>query len=415
MTSNGNRSAQLSHRVVLLIAAAVFINMVDRGNLATAAPLLKDELGLSNSEMGVLLSAFFWVYAPALPLVGWMAHRFDVRVILAAGLALWSVATILTGFAAGFTMLLIARLLLGLGESATYPCSMRLIAQYLPEDQRGRANGFMGTGQALGPSFGTLFGGVLMAGFGWRVIFIGMGLASLFWLIPWYFATRRGMATATETSAGAPVPFARILRQRGLWGTALGLFCLNYSYYFVLSWLPLILVKSRGFSVKQMAVIGAVVYCIHAAFCAVMGAVSDRWIRAGASPNRVRKGLIVAGSLGAAATVALTADADPRTTIFLLGLYGFFSGFTTPMIFAITQTLAGARAAGQWYGLQGAAGQVAGIVAPIITGVIVDRTGQFAWAFTIAAGVLLIGAFTWAFIVPRVEPIRWAEDVGVAQ
>ena len=141
-----------------------------------------------------------------------------------------------------------------------------------------------------------------------------------------------------------------------------------------------------------MAVIGAVVYCIHAVSCALIGAASDRLIRHGTSPNRIRKGLIVAGLIGAASTIALTANADPRTTIFLLGVYGVFSGFTTPMIFAITQSLAG-------------------VFAPIITGVIVDRTGQFAWAFTIAAGVLLAGAFAWAFIVPRIEPIRWTDDV----
>jgi MFS family permease len=125
----------------VLLALAVFINMVDRGNLATAAPVLRDGLALTNSQMGVLLSAFFWAYAPALPLAGWMAHRFDVRVVLAGGLVVWSLATVLTGFAAGFATLLIARLLLGLGESATYPCTMRLIAQYLPDDQRGRASG----------------------------------------------------------------------------------------------------------------------------------------------------------------------------------------------------------------------------------------------------------------------------------
>ena len=382
--------------------------------LATASPLLKDELALTNSQMGVLLSAFFWVYAPALPLAGWMAHRFDTRVVLAGGLALWSVATVLTGFAVGFTTLLIARLLLALGESASYPCAMRLIAQYLPEEQRGRASGFIGTGQALGPSVGTLFGGLLMARFGWRGVFIGLGLASLCWLIPWYLATRRGVLAARDTITCVPVPLRSMLRQRGLWGTSAGLFCLNYGYYFVLSWLPLILVKSRGFTVKQMAVIGAVVYCIHAVSCALMGAASDRWIRRGASPNSARKTLIIAGSLGAAATTALTANAEPLTTIWLLGLYGFFGGFTTPMIFAITQTLAGARAAGQWFGLQGIAGSSAGVIAPIVTGVIVDSTGQFAWAFIIAAAVLLIGAFAWGLIVPRLEPIRWADELELS-
>jgi MFS family permease len=400
--------------VVLLLALAVFVNMVDRGNLATSAPLLKDALGLTNSEMGVLLSAFFWAYAPALPLAGWMAHRFDVRFVMAGGLALWSVATILAGFATGFATLLIARLLLGLGESATYPCSVRIMAQYLHEEQRGRANGFLGTGQALGPAIGTLFGGVLMAAFGWRAVFIVMGLASLLWLLPWYIVTRRGVSTAAGASGLAPVPFRSILRQRGLWGTAAGLFCLNYGYYFVLSWLPLILVKSRGFSVKEMAVIGGGVYCIHALSCALLGAASDRWIRRGASANRVRKSFIVAGSLGAAVTILLTAKADSSATIWLLGLFGFCSGFTTPMFLAITQTLAGARAASQWYGLQGIAGQGAGILAPIITGVIVDRTGQFEWAFNIAAGVLLLGAFVWAVLVPRIEPVRWPDEMKLA-
>ena len=341
-----------------------------------------------------------------------MAHRFDVRVVLAGGLALWSVATVLTGFAAGFATLLVARLLLGLGESASYPCTMRLIAQYLPDEQRGRASGFMGTGQALGPSVGTLFGGLLMAGLGWRAVFVGLGLVSLLWLVPWYLATRRGVLSERASGTSVPVAMAAILRQRGLWGTSVGLFCLNYSYYFVLSWLPLILVKSRGFSVQQMAVIGAGVYCVHAVFCALLGTASDRLIRRGASTNRVRKGFIVFGSVGGAVVIALAASADPRSTIWLLGLYGFFSGFTTPMIFAITQAFAGPRAAGQWYGLQAIGGQFAGIVAPIVTGLIVDRTGQFAWAFLAAAVVLLVGAFAWALFVPRIEPVHWSVDAA---
>jgi MFS family permease len=405
-----NRGPPLSQWVVLLLALAIFINMVDRGNLATAAPVLRDGLALTNAQMGVLLSAFFWVYAPALPLAGWMAHKFDVRVVLATGLTVWSLATVLTGFATGFATLLIARLLLGLGESATYPCTMRLIAQYLPDDQRGRASGLMGTGQALGPSIGTLFGGLLIAGFGWRVVFIGLGFASLCWLIPWYLATRRGVLAVNESVAHVPVPLWLLLRQRGLWGTSAGLFCLNYGYYFVLSWLPLILVKSRGFSVEQMAFIGAAVYGVHALFCTVMGAASDRWIRRGASTNRVRKTVMVLGSLGSAATIALTANAGPNSTIWLLCLYGFFAGFTTPMLFAITQRFAGPRAAGQWYGLQAIAGQSAGIIAPIATGLIVERTGQFAWAFLSAALVLLLGAFAWGLIVPRIDPISWPAD-----
>src|ERR1700719_2948044 len=124
--------AGLPLRVVLLLATAVFINYVDRGNLATASPLLKDELGLSNSEMGILLSAFFWSYAPLQPIAGWFAQRFDVRHVLAGGLLIWASATALTGFATTFAELFVLRILLGFGESVVYPCNSKLLAQRAP-------------------------------------------------------------------------------------------------------------------------------------------------------------------------------------------------------------------------------------------------------------------------------------------
>src|ERR1700690_2559575 len=155
-------------RVVLVLATAVFINYVDRGNLATASPLLKDEMGLSNSQIGVLLSAFFWSYAPLQPIAGWFAQRFDVRHVLAIGLTIWGTATMLTGLAAAFATLLVLRILLGIGESVAYPCICKLLAQRAPEHERGRANGLIAAGQALGPAFGSLAGGLVMARVGWR-------------------------------------------------------------------------------------------------------------------------------------------------------------------------------------------------------------------------------------------------------
>src|SRR5580693_5139823 len=127
--------ASIGAGVVPLLALAVFINYVDRGNLATAAPLLKDELHLSASQIGLLFSAFFWTYIPSQLLAGWLAERINAYRTMALGVAIWSLATAATGLATGFAALIALRLLLGLGESAAFPCSSKLLAEHLPRNR----------------------------------------------------------------------------------------------------------------------------------------------------------------------------------------------------------------------------------------------------------------------------------------
>src|SRR5258706_3791294 len=207
-------------RVVALLAIAVFINYVDRGHLATGGPLLKGDLGLSNFQFGLLGSAFFMSYAPLQPVAGWLAQRFDVRYVLSCGLVIWALATALVGLATSFAMLFALRLLLGVGESVTYPSNSKLLGQRCPEHQRGRANGVIAACQALGPTFGTLVGGLIMVPFGWRAPFIGFGFAALPWLLPLFLVTRRGTA-AYAGGQGYPPPRVTPLRQRALRGCSL--------------------------------------------------------------------------------------------------------------------------------------------------------------------------------------------------
>jgi MFS family permease len=269
----------LGPAVVPLLAVAVFINYVDRGNLATAAPLIKDQLRLSSTQIGVLLSAFFWSYVPAQILAGWLAERINPYRTLAIGLAIWSIATALCGVATGFATLIALRIVLGLGESAAFPCSSKLLAQHLPSDKLGGANGLIGVGMALGPALGTFVGGLLIAQIGWRNVFILFGLVSLLWLVPWYASTRRADAQADNRSIDLAPSLTSIIRRRELWGAGLGHFCSNYAFYFVISWLPLYLVKARGLSVGQMAEIGGLIYIVYAASSFSAGRLSDRWIR----------------------------------------------------------------------------------------------------------------------------------------
>ncbi len=392
--------------MVLLLAAALFINYFDRGNLAIASPLLQKELQLSNSELGILFSAFFWTYAPLQPLAGWLAQRFDVRYVLGGGLAVWALATALTGLASSFALLLVLRVLLGIGESVAYPCNAKFLGQRVAAHQRGLANGLIATGQSLGPTCGTLIGGLVMARYGWRPAFIVFGMLSLAWLIPWRAATRDG-ATAVTAAGANPLSYRVLLAERSLLGTSLGHFCGNYAYYFMLTWLPLYLVNAQGFRIDQMAVIAAAIYALQAISAPATGWICDRLILAGSSPNRVLKTAIIVGLCGVAAPMALCAVAGHTVTVALLLTAGVFFGVQSAPLGAITQTLGGPRAAGQWMGIQNLCANLAGVSAPLITGFIVHRSNNFFWPFAIAAAITLAGVLAYAVVIKRVEPVPW--------
>jgi MFS family permease len=405
-----SRIGAIGPAVVPLLAVAVFINYVDRGNLATAAPLIKDQLHFSNTQIGVLLSAFFWSYVPAQIVAGWLAERLNPYRSLAIGLAIWSIATALSGVASAFATLIVLRLLLGLGESAAFPCSSKLLAQHLPSDKLGGANGLIGVGMALGPALGTYGGGLLIVQIGWRNVFILFGLLSLLWLVPWYASTRHASAQADNRSMDLGPSLTSIIRRRELWGAALGHFCGNYALYFVISWLPLYLVKARGLSVGQMAEIGGLIYIVYAATSLSAGSLSDRWIRRGASDNRVRKAVIVSGYAILATSLVAAAVGDLKVSVISLFCAGVAFGLCTPTLLAIAQTLAGPQVAGRWMGIQNCVGNLAGIVAPIITGFVVDRSGQYYWAFIIAAAVVTVGIVSWGLVIGTVAPLNWGAE-----
>ena len=161
--------------VLTLMAFSVFLNYIDRGNLSIAAPLLKNELGLTATQLGILLSAFFWTYTAFQIPAGLLVDRFDVSWVLALGFAIWSGATAITGAMHAFASLLFVRLILGVGEAVAYPSYCKILARDYGETHRGLGNGAIAAGQTSGPAVGTLVGGILMARFGWRPFFIALG------------------------------------------------------------------------------------------------------------------------------------------------------------------------------------------------------------------------------------------------
>jgi ACS family D-galactonate transporter-like MFS transporter len=357
--------------------------------------------------LGILLSSFFWTYTSFQIVSGWLVDRFNVNWVLAGGFFIWTIATATTGFVHGFEMLLIMRLILGVGESVAFPSYCKILAKHFPEALRGRANSFISAGIAGGPAFGIFFGAMLIARHGWRPFFIGLGLLSLLWLLPWKMWMPKGTGLYVSPTAQTP-GIAEILKQRSAWGTFAGLFAFNYLSYFLLTWLPSFLVNERHFSMQKMGTIGGAAYVILALSALISGWVSDLWIAGGGSPTRVRKTFTSLGlAISSCSCIAVVLFAyDWRLAVFFLFVTCAGAGLCTSNLWSITQTIAGPLAAGKWTGLQNFVGNFAGIVSPALTGFVVQRTGQFFWAFAVTAGVLLAGAISWAFVVGAVEPVQ---------
>jgi len=392
--------------VLVLLALSAFFNYIDRGNLSIAAELIKGDLKLSDRDLGTLLSSFFWTYALCHVAAGWFVDRFRVSWVIAGGFFLWSIVTAATGLVTGFSMLIALRMLLGIGESVAYPSYSKFLAGYFPEHHRGLANALIDAGSKSGPAIGTLAGGLLMAVYGWRPFFVVLGAVNLLWLVPWFIWMPRGSHVARGTRQDAP-PFFEILRQRSAWGSFAGLFCTNYFWYFLLTWLPSYLVRERQFSMKQMATIGAAAYFCIAVSTTVSGWLSDRLIARGGTPTRVRKTFAAVGlSLSTIILpVALVGDRTTATMLLMLACFSF--GIFNCCLWAITQTIAGPRAAGKWVGLQNCIGNMAGWVSPWLTGVVLDATHRFYWAFVIAAAVQVLAIFMFVIVIGPVVPCTW--------
>jgi MFS family permease len=402
------KTAPASGAVVALLALAIFINYLDRGNLATAAPLIKGELKLSNTQISLLISAFFWVYVPGQLLAAWLVSKINAYRTLTVGVAIWSAATVLMGLAQGFVALLALRLLLGLGESAGFPASSKLLAQHLPVRRLGSANALISTGIMLGPAAGTLLGGLLIAHTGWRLLFVVFGGLSTLWLAPWLTGTRALSLVDDDTQTKSNEPTLRaLMARRELWAASIGHFAGNYVGYFVLSWLPLYLVKVQGFSITAMAEFGGLVYVLSAACSLIAGFLADWWMARGASSNLARKSFIGASSAISVVCMLMCALGGPKIAITGLLLSSLGNGLGSFNVYAIGQTLAGPVAAGKWVGVQNCIGNISGIVAPVATGVVIDVTGHFTLAFVVAAFIAGIGLFCWTIGIRRIEPIVW--------
>jgi MFS family permease len=398
-----------------LLVISVSINYVDRGNLSVAAQQLQRELRLTPGDQGFLFSAFFWGYAICLPMAGWLIDRFRVTRVYTIGYSLWSVATLCTGLATGMWSLFLLRVVLGAGESVAYPAYSKIISASFREEERGRANAWIDAGSKVGPAIGVFAGALMLERLGWRSMFFAIGVASLLWLVPWVISLRhldmRHEAVDVGGDVAADTPsFREILSRRSAWGTLIGLFCGNSVWYFLLTWLPPYLMSERHYTPRMLALYGSLPFAGVAVASLGGGWLSDWLIRRGADPSKVRRSFAGIGMLFGVLLVPAQLVKDPIVSMLFLVAACLAFGLFSSNVWAITQTLAGVRAAGKWTGIQNAFGNLAGIAIPRATGQIIERTGSYLLAFEMVAALAVVGALCYFLFIGPIREVNWPEN-----
>ena len=298
--------------MIWLCFLANAIGFIDRANIAVATPAIQSELGLNAAEMGLVLSAFFWTYAFMQIPAGWIVDRIGVRLSLTFAVAWWSLFTMATGLARGLSHFIGARLLLGVGESASLPSFTKVAFNWFPHTERGLASAVFNSGSTAGSALALPLVTWLIVMMGWRGSFVVTGLLGIAWALAWWFVYRdpeRHRAIAPEqvtrllAERGAsappatPIPWAALFRYRSIWGLMIGLFCLNFSIYFFITWFPTYLMEARGFSLAALGTLGMLPAVMAVLGNWLGGWTSDKLIHRSWSPTRARKICLVGGML----------------------------------------------------------------------------------------------------------------------
>lgn len=380
----------------------------DRVNLSVA---LADKNGflsffqLSNNDRGLLNSAFFWSYALLQVPAGWLVDRFGVKWTYAAGFCLWSITSASTAWVGGFQTLFLLRILLGIGESVVTPAAMRWIRFNFDENRRGTAVGILMAAAKVGPALGAFIATKLLTNVGWQNMFLIIGLGSMLWLLPWVLLMsnddRAREQQAKQASGGADIPFSTVMASPVIWGTIVGTFCYQYFVYFALTWMPSYFKESFGMSLNDSGVFTAASFLCMAVVATLAGFAADAMIARGYDPVRVRRGYTIAGFLtaGAGLVAALNTPQDVAIWMVIASLGGL--GLTTANYWALTQTLIPGAAVGRIVGVQNCAANVPGIVAPILTGWLIETTGGYQGAIVAVLFFLGLGVTMYLTLIQR--------------
>jgi sugar phosphate permease len=416
------RRRQRTALTMLVIAGT--LNYLDRSTLSIANPLIRQELGLSIADMGLLLSAFLWAYAFAQLPGGALVDRIGPHRLLASGLGLWSLAQAAAGFVTSFWQFSIARVFLGLGEAPMFSSAVRVVRDWYNVRDRGLPTGIWNCTSSLGPALAPPILTALMIGFGWRWMFTTMGIAGLVVAAVWYGLyrdpieahytdeERHYLTEGEEVRNDAPVRLAEwlgLFHFRTTWGLIVGFFGVVYMGWLYLAWLPGYLEMQRHMSIPKTGLVAAIPFAFG-----VVGSIGGGWIadwlmRRGFSPINSRKIPVIVGLLGMVMFTVIAAETPSDTAaVASISAALAFGAAASGMSWALASVAVPANCTASLGAIQNFGGYLGGALAPTVTGFIVQATGSFVPALLASAAIGLISALAYLVVI-RSKPITTAE------
>lgn len=379
--------------VLALVFLGILISYIDRGNLSIAAETIMLDLRLDPKSMGVLLSAFFWTYAVCQIPAGLLVDRFGIRSVYASAFLVWSLASASIALSRGWPDILASRLALGLAESVGPLASLAFIRSHFAAREQGLPVSIYIAGQNLGPAIGALLGATLLTDFGWRTMFAVTGLGALLWIPAWlYFAPRPSPVRTAASSTKEKFRWGAILASPAFWTMSACSFFLSYYWYFLLTWMPAYMTMSRGFSTLGMGRILSTPLFVMAGTNLFAGWLADRFASRTGKPFWVRIGFAAVGLTGAASILLLnvTIGRAPVLPILVLSICSF--GIASSNFWTISQSASPVAIVGRAIGYLNTLSQIAGVVAPIVTGWSLGPHNDFRFAILVAGICPLIAA-----------------------
>jgi MFS family permease len=388
--------------LVILLFAAALINYLDRATISVALPRISGDLLLDPTAKGVLLSAFFWSYALMQFPIGWLADRVSLRWLYAGSFALWSLACGFTGLAGSLTVLILLRVVLGIGESIYLPGSVKFISLAFSPNERGLPTSIFDSGVRAGLAIGAPLVAWLVTRHGWRNMFMLVGFTALAWVVPWILAFPSSLKDRKRQplpETAQPAPRKPLTFNRNLVGASLGFFCFGYYNYLLVTWLPDYLVEVRHLTLLKAGFLAAIPYIAWAVSEVAGGWVSDRLVRHGWNETRVRKGMITVGFATGLMLIPAALVGSLTASITLLSA-GSLVGLSSPNILLVFQSCAPPDEVGMWMGF----GNFGGVLSPLLTGILISRTGSYTPGFALAPIILVAGLLAFWFVVEELKP-----------